>query len=593
MSSRLVAGLLATAAIAGTVAGTVLIGGGSTPAGQWVFIALCLILPVLGGLLAVRRPGDRYAWLLLVNGLCLGLSTLGAGLSLTDLPEFLIACVAPVLAVFYGLSWIFVPLLFPDGHLPSRRWRPVAWISGVAVALHAAGSATITGSMYDLRFTSLPGMLMSAVGQLTTWIMALIVFAGLVVRWRRSAPAQRGQYAWMVGGVAASGAGGVMILALIGAGMTSGSLATAGPLPTAVGGLGGLAMIGSLPTAIAVAVVRHRLFDVRVGIRGSRLLLVFDVRPTVDEVLSDLGTALDDGPEPVELLGRLAAAVRAGLEVRWAAVALADGRRVVAGREEGAAVLEVPVRGGLGRIECGPPLAAGSPARSLTRSLTNEDRRLLEALAVPAGLAIQSAGLVTRLVNAQEAERRRLERNLHDGVQQQLVALIAGLELARATGAGPDALAQLRDQARQTLADLRELAAGIHPSVLSQGGLVEAVEERCSRLPVHTTVSAPAALRSTRFPDEIEGAMYFTVSEAVANALKHAGAAAIDVRLAQDGGRLRATVADDGKGFDPAVTGRRGLAMLSDRLSALGGGLAVDSSPGNGTRVTAWVPADA
>ncbi|MFD0470870.1 sensor histidine kinase [Nonomuraea thailandensis] len=86
--------------------------------------------------------------------------------------------------------------------------------------------------------------------------------------------------------------------------------------------------------------------------------------------------------------------------------------------------------------------------------------------------------------------------------------------------------------------------------------------------------------------------MYFTVSEAVTNALKHAGAATMEVHLTLDGGRLRATVADDGKGFDPRTQARRGLATLADRLDALGGSLTVDSEPGKGTRVNAWVPVD-
>jgi signal transduction histidine kinase len=195
-------------------------------------------------------------------------------------------------------------------------------------------------------------------------------------------------------------------------------------------------------------------------------------------------------------------------------------------------------------------------------------------------------------VNAQEAERRRIERNIHDGVQQQLVALIAGLELARATGGGAEALALLREQARQALTDLRELAAGIHPSVLSQGGLVEAVEGRCSGLPVATTVTADPALRTRRFPDEIEGAMYFVVSEAIANALKHAGASRIEVRLWHDAGRLQASVTDDGTGFDLRAVARRGLATLADRMAALGGGLETTAGPGEGTRVRAWVTAD-
>ncbi|GAA2834184.1 hypothetical protein GCM10020220_023930 [Nonomuraea rubra] len=225
--------------------------------------------------------------------------------------------------------------------------------------------------------TELAGALAGAAGQFVTWIMAVIVFCGLVVRWRRSGRAERGQYAWMVGGMVATAAGAVL-LSLFQFG---------GPQYGAAGVVGLLAVVGSLPAAIGVAVVRHRLLDVRVGLRGSRLHLVFDLRPTVDEVLSDLGTALEDTPEPVEQLARLAAAVRTGLDLRWAAVTLADGTRVVSGEQQGPAVLELPVRGG--RIECGP---------RDTGPLTRVDRRLLEALAVPAGLAIQSAGLVTRLV---------------------------------------------------------------------------------------------------------------------------------------------------------------------------------------------------
>ncbi|MFC4122634.1 sensor histidine kinase [Nonomuraea zeae] len=577
MSSRLVAGLLATIAGASIVAGMFVATGWPPPPSEWAFAIFGPVLSALGWLLAARRPELRFGWLLIACSLCLGLGLIGLGLTFRGAANPLVSSLYAATAAFYGLTWIFVPLLFPDGRLPSPRWRIVAWISGAAIAMHAAGVVLIHHNRYDLAGLRLSAeelavSLLAGTGQFVTWVMAVVVFCGLVVRWRRSARTERGQYAWMVGGTVATLAGGALIM-----------IDAFGGEVSASGAVGALVMLGSLPAAIGVAVVRHRLLDVRVGIRGSRLHLVFDVRPTVDEVLSDLGTALDETPEPVEQLGRVAAAVRTVLDTRWAAVTLEDGTRVVAGKEEGAAALAVPVRGGLGRIECGP---------RDTGPLTRVDRRLLEALAVPAGLAIQSAGLVSRLVNAQEAERRRIERNIHDGVQQQLVALIAGLELARATGAGPELLAQLREQARQTLADLRELAAGIHPSALGQGGLVEAVEERCARLPVRTTVTSPPALRARRFSDEIEGAMYFTVSEAVANALKHAGAGTIEVRLSHAEGRLRATVADDGAGFDPRTTERRGLARLSDRLDALGGNLDVHSEPGKGTRMNAWVPVD-
>ncbi|MFD1934446.1 sensor histidine kinase [Nonomuraea mangrovi] len=574
MGSRLIAGFLAAIAAGGVVAGALLESGLPAPLSQWAFIVVALLCPALGWLLAVRRPRIPYGWLLLATAVCLGLGALGAGLWVRAGAAAGFAGVigAAMYAVYYGLNSIFVPLLFPEGRLPSGRWRPVAWIGAAATVTHATG-ITLLG---PLPLGEPPPRMavagaMAGLGQLTAWLVAVIVLVGVVVRWRRSRPSERGQYAWMVAGATANLAGFVALVVFLFGGHTSWGVA----------GLTG--SLGALPAAVAVTVLRHQLLDIRIGIRGSRLLMVFDVRPTVGEVLSRFGSVLDDSPEPVELLGRLAAAVRAALNTTWAAVRLADGTRVVAGSEDGPAALVVPVRGGLGRLECGPR-AYGE--------LTAEDRRFLEALAVPAGLAIQSEGLAARLVNAQEAERRRIERNIHDGVQQQLVALIAGLELARATGGGPRMLAELREQARQTLADLRELAAGIHPSSLGQGGLVNAVEERCARLPVPTKVSAGEGLRAARFTDEVEGAMYFTVSEAVANALKHAAATRLEVRLAREGNRLVATVADDGRGFDPATTARRGLAPLSDRLHALGGRLEVVSEKGKGTRMMAWVPVD-
>ncbi|WP_344973662.1 sensor histidine kinase [Streptosporangium fragile] len=565
---------------AGIVTGSLLETGLPAPFSQWLFIVVCLALPALGWLIAAKRPDNLYGWLLLATGLCLGLGGLGTGLLLSGVaqgpPAVLATLMASLFTVFYGLTWVFVPLLFPDGRLPSRRWRVGVWIAVVAITVHWLGVLLGPDAVYlpvfrrgnPLGLDGAAGLLISALGglgQVTTFLVAVAVLVSLVLRWRRGAPAERRLLRWMIVGSAGT-VGGFMALTFVGH-------STAGALVALVTG------IASLPGGIAAAVFRHNLLDVRVGIRGSRLFLVFDLRPTVDELLTELGPALEEA-EPVEQLGRLAGAVRAGLETRWAAVELADGTRVVAGKEEGEAALTVPA--GLGRIACGPRTAG---------RFTAEDRRLLGALAVPIGLAIQSAALAGRLVNAQEVERRRIERNIHDGVQQQLVALIAGLELARATGGGADSLALLREQARQTLTDLRELAAGIHPSVLAQGGLAEAVEERCSRLPVATTVIVDPGLRSRRFRDEIEGALYFTVSEAVANALKHAAASRIEVRLTEADGRLRVAVSDDGRGFAPAATVRGGLGPLADRLAALGGGLDVASAPGAGTRVRAWVPA--
>lgn len=576
MRSLLIATPLALIAAIGNTAGALGAGGAAGAPTRWLLVALGIVFPALGWLLATRRPAIPYGWLLLATAVCLGLASVGTGLT-TPLGEVAAPILLAPLTVFFGLTWIFLPLLFPDGRLPSRRWRPVAWLGGLAIALHTIG---VVGVWPAGLGSPDPGPLLGilaitgAVGQTTAFVLAVVVLGGLVGRWRRSNRPERGQYAWMVAGVAATLGGFVAVAAT-----TFQDPFTAAFPESGWQELGLVTVIGALPAAIGVAIVRHRLLGISIARRGSRLHLVFEVRPSVGEVLAGLGNALADAPEPVEQLDRLAAAVRTALDTRWAAVALDAGPRVVAGTEDGEAGLTVTVPGG--RIETG--------ARTRGR-LAAEDRRLLEALAVPAGLAIQGAGLAARLVNAQEAERRRIERNIHDGVQQQLVALIAGLELARATGGNPTMLAGLREQARRTLDDLRELAAGIHPSALTQGGLVEAVEARCGRLTVPVKVTASAGLRTRRFPDDVEGAVYFTVSEAVANALKHAGASRIAVALAVDKGRLTATVTDDGAGFDPADVARRGLATLVDRLDALGGTLDLTSAPGEGTRVTATVP---
>lgn len=576
------AGAMAAVSAGGIIAGGVLEAGFSAPPSMWVFVAVCLIAPTIGWLIAARRPDNVYGWLLLVAADCLGLGAFGAGLLLSDPtlggpPAVVAVVLASFFTVFYGLTWVFVPLLFPDGRLPSRRWRAGAWIAAVAITVHWAGLLLSADAVYEPIFSrgnpiglrGVPGLiaaLAGAVAQGAIYLIALTVLGSLILRWRHADVAGRRVLRWMIAGSTGT-LGGFLLITLFGGGGSSIGL-----------GLGLFTSLAALPIVIVTTVFRHQLLDIKVGIRGHRIFLVFDLRPTVDELLTELGPALET--EPVEQLGRLAGAVRTGLETRWAAVELADGTRVVAGEEDGEAAFTVPA--GLGRIVCGPK-AVGR--------LTSEDRRVLGALAVPVGLAIQSVGLAARLVNAQEAERRRIERNIHDGVQQQLVALIAGLELARATGGDARTMTLLREEARQTLTDLRELAAGIHPSVLSQGGLVEAVEERCSRLPVATTVIAEPGLRACRFPDEIEGALYFTVSESIANALKHARASRIEVRLTRAEGRLQAVVSDDGRGFDPVTTDRGGLGALADRMNALGGGLRLTSAPGEGTVVRAWVPA--
>ena len=198
-----------------------------------------------------------------------------------------------------------------------------------------------------------------------------------------------------------------------------------------------------------------------------------------------------------------------------------------------------------------------------------------------------------RIQAAADDERRRIERDLHDGAQQRLVALRIKLELAaeRAGNGHGEAAAVLRGlggDVEDALDEIRSLARGIYPSALADRGLVEGLRATALRNPLPTTVLA-AGVR--RYSPEIESAAYFCCLEALQNAAKHARGASVAVVDLSDNGSLCVEVRDDGAGFDPdAVTGGVGLTNMRDRLAAVGGELAVRSSPGRGTRVTASIP---
>jgi signal transduction histidine kinase len=208
-----------------------------------------------------------------------------------------------------------------------------------------------------------------------------------------------------------------------------------------------------------------------------------------------------------------------------------------------------------------------------------------------------------RVVAAADAERRKIERNLHDGAQQHLVALAVTVRLAQQLAAtDPDQARELLEQLGHDLQDavqeLRDLAHGIYPPVLMDRGLVSALESAAARAALPVEVAADGDVG--RFPQEVEAAVYFCCLEALQNAGKHAGeGATATVTVGRDVGAdgrdtVTFTVADDGAGFDPAGSAGRGhgFVNMSDRLGAIGGTVAVDSAPGRGTRVSGSVPVD-
>jgi signal transduction histidine kinase len=192
-----------------------------------------------------------------------------------------------------------------------------------------------------------------------------------------------------------------------------------------------------------------------------------------------------------------------------------------------------------------------------------------------------------RLVEVADAERKRIQRNLHDGAQQRLTGVLLTLGRVReAPQERSELLALAIDELATGLQEIRELAGGLHPSVLSERGLAAALKALALSAPLPVELEA---LPEARLDERVEAAAYYVVAEALANVQKHAGASEVTVRATSEDGRLVVEVADDGAGgADPA--GGSGLRGLADRVEALGGRLRIDSPPGRGTRLRAELP---
>ncbi len=251
---------------------------------------------------------------------------------------------------------------------------------------------------------------------------------------------------------------------------------------------------------------------------------------------------------------------------------------------------------------------------TMASAFSEDDDRVLTDLARQVGLALHNSQLDTalqttldevrkqadalresraRIVASGDAERRRVERNLHDGAQQHLVALAVNLRLAKDIivddqEAGMEMLDQLAGEVQETIQELRELAHGIYPPLLVDSGLVEALRAAANRNPLPVDIVADGI---ARYPSETEAAVYFCCLEALQNAAKHAPDARVEVRLWEESGGLLFTVSDDGPGFDPDKAQRgHGYVNMADRLGAIGGTVRWDSELGKGSQVRGSVP---
>ena len=355
---------------------------------------------------------------------------------------------------------------------------------------------------------------------------------------------------------------------------------------------------------------RHAWSWVRPLVRGAAVAAVAVVTVALlagPDMPSVLGLAAGDNPAHLPALAGLAGVVGAlgVLPVAGAALLLA----------------RYPVAPAADRAQMRwPMVTAAVIALALVTTGWAEDVLGAEAQAalfVTAGAALPAAFLVGLLRHAEEAERlaeltasrarlaavadeerRRIERDLHDGAQQHLLALLARVELARgdlaAGNPGVDGeLAAIADDLRTVHRDLRELARGVHPAVLTDHGLAEAVRSAMERLPGPASLRVAPEVEGIRFPPAVEGAAYFLVLEGLANALRHAEGGAVAVDLGRSGNSIAVTVRDSGAGFDAtsADAAGSGLVGLRDRLAAVGGSLEIDSRPGSGTTLRGLLPA--
>ena len=610
------------------------------------FVPAGLAYSIVGLLVAFRRPENPAGWFMLVIGVFWSVLILPLG----DVaqPQWFsnLIWVLPL-----GLMGTHLLLRLPDGDLPSPRWRWVSRASTLAIVLAGVALPSDGSGAGDLQnAVALIGLLL-----LLACIIASV--ASLFVRARRADADERHQLRWIalggltfigfyalavvpgllgiehsktaddivntLGAIAYSAVPigiGIAILkyrlydidVVIRKALVFASLAAFFTVVyvLVVGGVG--AVMGSLSTPTlsfaAAALVAIGFQPALTRARRFADRVVYGKRSTPYEVLAELGERLGETYAADDVLPRIARVLGEGVGADRADVLLLveDTFKVVATWPEGSmasgeADLTVEVR------HQGDLLGALAVAMPANDPMDPAKERLVTDLAAQAGLVLRNVGLTEelrariddlqaaqkRLVAAQDDERRRLERNIHDGAQQQLVALTVKLRLAdtlieRDPSRAREMLDQLRSDTNDALEDLRDLARGIYPPLLADKGLLSALEAQARKASLPVEVQAREI---DRYPQEIEAAAYFSCLEALQNVAKYAQASRAIVTLSDGKGQLRFEVADDGLGFDPSdVAYGTGLKGIADRLGALAGTLTVTSSVGSGTTVAGTIP---
>ena len=628
-------------------------GHGSGPAAAVAWGVAALVSTGFGLVVATRRPGHPIGWLLLANGAvvaAMGFGSAYAAYAVLGYPGALPGGAWALLlsdrtwplllAGVTAIAWVF-----PDGRLPSPRWRP--WALGAALSYVGLIVCTLLETepysepFRDVTAHPLPQVPDSVIGvplAVTTLgaIGALVGAAAAVrVRLRRSSGIERRQLRWLTYAAALIPA--VVAACLLEVAITGED----GPVTLA----GAVVALTAVPAAVGIAILRYRLYEidrlinrtlVYAGLTAALATIFTAISlgigvavgsgSTLATAAATLAVALLFGPlrARVQLLvdRRFDRARYAGLRtVQQFLEALRAGR--AAPEATGAMLAEALVEPELelrfrldgdvevdaaGRVieDPDPPGRMRTPVRRGGLALATvihdpslaERPDLLDSTIGAAGLAIEIARLRVevrrrlaeveasraRIVTAGYEERRRLERDLHDGAQQRLVSIGLALRHVQHRLQDPAPLDAVVIEVSRAIEELRELARGVRPAGLDDG-LGHALRELAARSPLKTRID----VTDERFEDRIETAAYFVASEALANAAKHARASTVVVAATRRNGSLVVQIRDDGVGGAVPSDGS-GLAGITDRVAALGGSLSVTSPPGEGTVVVAELP---
>jgi signal transduction histidine kinase len=620
---------------------------------------------VVGALLVARRPANPVGWIMAALALMVALFPTGdmyaAYVMITRGRPDALAILGAWIQSWYwilllGLAFVYLPLLFPDGRLPSRRWLPVAVLPGVGIlgaVVLGMLTDTLTGQEVEYRIDNPIGVEgLAHVEELPVFgvlgvLLGIGVFgavAAVVVRFRRSRGVERQQIKWFLYAVAP------LVL-----------LPVQEYLPEIVSSVTFGWMLIALPTAIGISVLRYRLYDIDLlinrtlvygtltaGVVGVYVFVVgylgavfrtggnlgislvatgivavlfaplrdrlqraanrlmYGERDEPYAVVSRLGERLESTLAPDAVLPAIATTVREALKLPYAAVALPrDGGFEVAAAsgKPPADSLRLPLSY---QGETVGELLLG--ARAPDEEFSAADRRLLNDLAHHAGVAVHGVRVMAdlrrsreRLVLAREEERRRLRRDLHDELAPTLAALgLAAATVGELIPADPkkavDLNAELQEEIRSSVGEVRRLVYDLRPPTLDELGLAEAIRQRAARYNaseenggLRITVEASGLL--AELPAAVEVAAYRIVQEALMNVVRHAGADACTVRLACPEGRmLDIEITDDGVGLPESPELGVGLWSMQERAAELGGSCRIENSTPAGTRIFARLP---